>query len=93
MHEGCKMQEEDDDDETEFECTKILIVSCDNMILKYFNAFDTTCCLLSSYTYIWLAFFGADSYDRNLTLLFELIFTISIMLKFITTYYEEGNTQ
>ena len=72
-----------------------MLISYDNTILKYFNVADTTCCLISSYAYILIAYFGVNS-DHNdsfhVTVAFELLFTISIMLKFITTYVEEGDT-
>ena len=56
---------------------------------------DITCCLISSYAYAWIAYFGNDSeFDGpfKITLAFEIIFTISIMLKFVTTFVEEGET-
>ena len=51
--------------------------------------------MISSYAYAWIAYFGNDS-DWNgpfkLTVFFESIFTLSILLKFITTFIEEGET-
>ena len=51
---------------------------------------------MSSYAYCWIAYFGDESNwggPFKITLLFESIFTISIGLKFITTYVEEGDTR
>jgi len=51
---------------------------------------------MSSYVYAWLAYFGSDVNGSNtplfLAIFFEVIFTISIMLKFVTTFIEEGET-
>ena len=50
---------------------------------------------MSSYVYIWIAYFGDDSEWNGpfkMTFVFELVFTISFMLKFITTYIPEGES-
>jgi len=56
---------------------------------------DVTVCLLSGYVYSWLACFGTDSPTNNpfkCTLIFEIIFTFSIIFKCVTSYVPEGET-
>ena len=63
--------------------------------MAVFNCIDITCCLISSYTYAWIAFFGNDSPTNaplKITISFEIIFSLSIMFKFMTTFIEEGET-
>ena len=51
---------------------------------------------MSSYTYMWIAYFGTDSETNMpfiLSVLFESVFSISIILKLMTTFIEEGETQ
>ena len=75
--------------------SKTLIIQHDNCALGLFNVIDIVCCLISSYSYVWLAYFGDDIDYVNifrLKIIFELIFTISIILKFVTSFIEEGET-
>jgi len=54
---------------------------------------DILSCMVSSYSYIWIAYFGDESPWNGpfkLTIIFEIIFSISILLKFITTFIEPG---
>ena len=90
---------EDDDGEDgeapEFDISKLLIINHENKALALFSILDITCCLISSYVYAWIAYFGNDSPSNSpfiLTLIFETIFTLSILLKFVTTFVEEGET-
>jgi len=79
----------------EFDIAKIFIIHHENQVLGFFSVLDISCCLVSSYVYAWIAYFGNDSATNMpfiLTLIFEIIFTISIMLKFVTTFIEEGET-
>jgi len=56
---------------------------------------DVALCLLSGYVYSWLACFGTDSETNGpfmITVVFEIIFTISLILKFVTSYVPDGET-
>ena len=60
------------------------------------TSFDILCCLVSSYIYIWLCAFGDDvNSDTGLFLqiFFEVIFSISMVLKFLTDYIPHGETK
>ena len=86
---------QDGEDKDDFDIAKILIIHHENTLLAYFNFIDIACCLISSYAYVWLAYFGTDSETNQpffLTLSFEIIFTLSIIFKFMTTFIEEGET-
>ena len=83
------------DDEKDFDISKIFIIHHENQTLAIFNVVDITCCLISSYVYAWIAFFGNDSPTNApffMTIIFEIIFSLSIILKFMTTFVEEGET-
>ena len=52
-------------------------------------------CLLSSYLYSWMAAFGHhEGYEDyfHYMIIFEMIFTIQIGIKFITDYTPDGET-
>ena len=88
------MAEHDDEDENGFEWSKFLLIKHDNNLLKIWLVLDTSCCLISSYAYAFLAHFGNTTPASGPTKFpecFEIIFTISIILRFITSYVPEGN--
>jgi len=83
------------DEEKEIKLDKIFLISHENLFIKFFNILDITCCIGSSYVYAWIAYFGNDSPTNSpykITIAFESIFTLSILLKFVTTYVKEGET-
>jgi len=87
--------EGDDCEEPEFDIGKVFIIHHENQALGVFSFLDITCCLISSYVYAWISYFGSDSAANTpfmMTIIFEIIFTLSIMLKFVTTFIEEGET-
>ena len=50
-------------------------------------------CIVSSYLYAYYACFGLENNsvsDLKMTILFEIFFFVSMILKFFTTYIEEG---
>ena len=72
-----------------------MLVPYDSTFIKIWGVVDISFCLLSAYVYSWLACFGTDS-DTGapfaLTVLFEIIFTISIILKMLTSYLPDGES-
>ena len=75
--------------------SKIFIINHDNCLINFWNSLDIICCLVSSYIYAWLSFFGTDTeQEYNLPLFmtigFESIFTFSIIFKLLTTFVPEG---
>ena len=73
-----------------------LIIPHDGYFIIFWRIIDVTCCILSSYLYAWTACFGDNHEDNlffNLTVMFEGIFTITILIKFTTSYAVEGETK
>ena len=71
----------------------MLIFNYDSKFIHSVLIIDITISIMSSYLYSWYAFFGTDSNNNVpffLSLGFESIFTISMCLKFITSYVPEG---
>ena len=71
----------------------------DSYFAVIWAAVHCTCAIGSSYLYAWFAAFGNQqrenyfwpTFDYDITLLLEIFFTISIILKFITGYVPEGH--
>jgi len=60
--------------------------------------FHIICCVLSSYLYAYIAGGGDDGIEKTtdypfvMTSFFETVFTISILLNFVTAYTPEGSS-
>ena len=70
-----------------------MLIPFDSPFIMAWDALDTSICLLSAYVYSWLTCFGTDSETGGpyaLTVLFETIFTISMILKLLTSYLPDG---
>jgi len=64
------------------------------------NVVDMLCCIVSCYVYGWMALFGiyeADGKENRFAIvgdvIFFIIFTITIIVNFITDYTPQGETQ
>jgi len=55
---------------------------------------DIFCCLTSSYVYAWVACFGTEGTEilSVLTVVYEVIFTLTIAVNFLTNYTPDGET-
>ena len=52
-------------EESNFDFAKIFLINENNWCLGYWTMLDITCCLLSSYFYAWLSYFGIDISDDD----------------------------
>lgn len=69
----------------------------DSKFSAIWSTFEIFCCLTSSYIYAWVSCFGTEggiSYDHLhvMIIVYELIFFLSIVKKFITDYIPDGET-
>jgi len=73
---------------------KYLIINSRGYLSAVWGGIDLICCLTSSYFYAWIGCFGnkEDSWFRLVDIIFETIFTISILVRFTTDFIPEGNT-
>ena len=91
--------DEMDDEDNGVDFSKCLVISESSTFTVIWNFANIILSITSSYTFILLACFGeekdenARASSRNLNLLFEVFFFISMMLRFITDYTEEGESQ
>ena len=74
---------------------KLIIFDNESRFIHSLLIVDVTISIFSGYLYSWYACFGTD--DQNnapfyASIVFESIFTISFLLKFITSYVPEGET-
>lgn len=96
---------EDDDREDSFddqkerddeEIFRHLIFGHKSSFIQFWDVLDTAASLLSVYIYAWIACFGIAEGSPGLiyiSILFEVIFSLSIILRFITDYTPAGETQ
>ena len=74
---------------------RCIIFNHDSRFIHALTIVDVAISIISSYLYSWFACFGTDSETNKpliLTWLFEIIFTISMCSRFITSYIPEGET-
>ena len=68
-----------------------LIFDHKSVFIQCWDVLDTALSLISGYLYAWIACFGIDYYGLFATaIVFEVIFTISIMLRCVTDYIPAG---
>ena len=79
--------------EKEDDCFHHLIMDHKSVGIQCWDILDTACSLVSGYFYAWISCFGIanEYYDLLVTaIIFEVIFSISIMLRFVTDYTPAG---
>ena len=82
-----------EEDEGSFELSKIFLIQHDHCFSYLWRVIHVINCVVSSYAYIWIAHFGDDAQDQlpwKLTVACEIIATLSIILRLLTTYVPEG---
>ena len=91
-----------DDDELSDRCEKEddffhhLIIGHKSIFIQFWDILDTALSLFSGYMYAWIACFGIAEASPGLlymSILFEVIFSFSIMFRFVTDYTPAGETQ
>ena len=82
-----------------FKLSSMIIISENGNFMVIWNMANIVLSIVSSYTFIWLAAFGELSHQEDgnftyyLNMLFEVFFFVSMMLRFITDFVEEGGTE
>ena len=84
-HRKCKHHED-----RGFDLALCLLINHDNTFIILWSFFDLVCCVLSSYFYAWLACFGHEVQPNFFTLIFEIVFSLSMILTLVTTFVPEG---
>ena len=86
-----------DDDMFQFDISKILLINHTGQFIVCWSQFEIVCVITTSYLYVWFAAFGyaelstlRSKFDFYVTLFFEIVFLISMVFKFITSYEAEG---
>ena len=83
--------------DTDFEFSKVIVLKEKTIFMVVWNQFDIICCVLSSYVYGFAAAFQMTTHvmepDYNVMLLdtgFFIVFSISMIFKFIKEYTPQG---
>ena len=88
------MDEQESEDEIEaIDFKKMIVFNHQGMFIQVWNCIDIFCCLMSGYVYAWIGCFGIkkDVYILSLiNITLEVIFTLSIIIRFLTDYVPLG---
>ena len=73
-----------------FDIYKFLIIPHDSKFLNLWVTVESILCLLTSFTYAWIAHFGIEKESELFIYVIEFIFTLQILSKFMTSFIPEG---
>ena len=79
----------------EIDLKKMIVIDHQSLFTFIWKCIDIFCCLMSGYFYAWIGCFGIkddQKWLKDVNLALEVIFTISILLRFITDYIPLGET-
>lgn len=72
---------------------ELIVLDQNSKFCLYWNFFEVTCCIFSSYMYAYMAAFGVTNADGSLNadlravdIFFFIIFTISIVMNFLRSF-------
>jgi len=84
-----------EEEEFNLNFTKMVVLSEKGAFVQAWTIINMFSCLISSYIYSWMAAFGHKSGYQDLIpfiIIFEVIFSVHIVIKLITDYTPEGET-
>lgn len=79
--------------DTNIDFLDLIVLKHDCWLVQVWHMLYIICCLTSGYYYGWLALFGTDFDNPRqfaAILIFECIFTVQILINFLTEYIPEG---
>ena len=73
----------------------MIILSESGTFMVVWNSINIILCIVSSYTFIWLAAFEKESekeqnHSSTMNMFYEIFFFVSMIFRFITDFTEEG---